>query len=108
MPRPTPSSLGADLTQLWVSAKRRAYLDAFALCGFFMAFVFAGVSTMLWAIHPLGSGGSLWLLLFVPVFPAVLAIACMMSRQPYDLRDLERTRSQFHADLAMLREIPSR
>jgi hypothetical protein len=85
--------------------KRRALLNGLAVCCLAVAAVLGGVSLMLWAVIPAPQIHAGWALLVAPLFPAVLAVGCLMAaRERADGgAAFDRVREQVKADLAMLR-----
>jgi uncharacterized membrane protein YqjE len=93
--------------------KRRAVLGGLALVCGVLALGLAGVAVMLWAVMPEGRSGQLqpgvqagaqWLLLAVPLVPALIAAVCAWSAsRSSHSASFEQTRRQLAADLAVLR-----
>lgn len=90
------------------SWKRRAVLNAVALCCLGVAAVLGGVALMLWAVIPPADIHSPWALLAGPLLPAVAAAACLAAaRSGGESAGFGALREQLHADIVMLREAGS-
>lgn len=96
------SEIGA-VAAVW---KRRAVLNAIALCCLAVAAILAGVALMLWAVIPAAQMQAPWALIAAPLPPAAAALWCLMAaRLQGDGGALENLRRQFAADVEMLREV---
>lgn len=98
--------VAAELPHSASAWKRQALLNALALLGLLAALLLAGVALMLWAaLTPLPASAP-WLLVAVPLLPAVGAIGCLIAaRARVERNVLAELQQQFSADLAMLREV---
>ncbi|MBW6496170.1 MAG: hypothetical protein K0B16_16765 [Burkholderiaceae bacterium] len=91
------------VSALW---KRRAVLNAVALCCLAVAAILAGVALMLWAVIPATQLQAPWALIVAPLPPVVAALWCLMAaRVQSDGGPFENLRRQFTADMVMLREV---
>ena len=98
--------LAAELPRATAACKRQALLMGLALASLLATTVLAGVALMLWAAMPTLPMPSAWLLVVVPVVPALAGIACWMAaRAPVERDLLVELQRQVNADLAMLREV---
>jgi hypothetical protein len=85
--------------------KRRAVLNAVALCSLGVAAVLGGVALMLWAVIPPADIHAPWALLAGPLLPALAAVACLVAaRSGEQGSGFGALREQLHADIVMLRE----
>lgn len=86
--------------------KRRAALNAVALCCMGVGAVLAGVALMLWAVIPAADIQAPWALLAAPALPIVTAVICLVAaRAAVDTGGFDRLRQQLQADIVMLREV---
>lgn len=86
--------------------KRRAVLNALALCCLGVAAVLAGVALMLWAVLPVAHLQALWVLIATPLLPIAAAVGCLVAaRVKGDDSPFANVRQQMKADMAMLREM---
>ena len=87
--------------------KRRALLNAAALCGIGVAAVLGGVALMLWAVIPATQIQAPWALVLAPLLPLAAAACCGWAarRMDDDVPAFESVRRQLRADVAMLREV---
>ena len=98
--------LAAELPRAAAACKRQALLMGLALASLLATTLLAGVGLMLWAAMPALAMPSGWLLLVVPLVPALAGIACWMAaRAPVERDLLAELQRQVSADLAMLREV---
>ena len=96
--------LNAEIGSVAASWKRRAMLNAVALCSLGVAAVLAGVALMLWAVMPAAHIQAPWALVAGPLLPIVLALWCLaVARMNRSGRPFENIRLQVKADVAMLR-----
>jgi hypothetical protein len=96
------SEIGA-VSAVW---KRRAVLNAVALCCLVVAAILAGVALMLWAVIPAAQMQAPWALIAAPLPPAAAALWCLMAaRVQGDGGAFENLRRQLAADMVMLREV---
>ena len=87
---------------LW---KRRALLQAAALCAALVAAVLAGVALMLWSLVPASTVQSPWVLLATPLPPLALALICgWAGLGPVRANAWPGLRQQVKADLALWHE----
>ncbi len=85
--------------------KRQALLRAVALCSLGVAAVLAGVALMLWAVTPAAQLHAAWLLVLVPLLPALLAWWCLQAAADSAADEaFGQLRRQLRADASMLRE----
>ncbi len=85
--------------------KRRAMLNAVALCCLSVAAGLAGVALMLWAVIPPADIQAPWALLAGPLLPAAAAAACLVAARAGDtVGSFDALRQQLRADILMLRE----
>jgi hypothetical protein len=88
-----------------VSWKRRAVLNAVALCGLGVTAVLAGVALMLWSVIPPADIHAPWALIVGPLLPALVAAACLLAARARDESSaFGAQREQIRADISMLRE----
>ena len=99
--------IGDDVGQAAAALARRTALAAAAAALAVLACVFAGTALMLWAVAPLGSIHTAWLLWAVPALPAVLAGLCMLARQRHSAGAFDTLKQQMAADMSLLREAGS-
>jgi hypothetical protein len=96
--------VAAELPRARSAWKRQALLSALALLGLLAALLLGGVALMLWAALPLAPMPGPWLLIAVPLLPAIAGAAGWMAARSagggHLLGDL---RQQLGADLAMLK-----
>lgn len=98
-----------EFPRIGAAWKRRALLDALALCGLAVAAVLAGVALMLWASLPAVPAQASWVLIGVPLLPLVAAAWCALAARGGSGRDaLANLREQLQADLRLLREVAAR
>lgn len=92
-----------DVSAIW---KRRAVLNAVALCCLTAAAILAGVALMLWAVIPSGHLQVPWALIVAPLLPVAAALWCLMAARGHgERRAFENLRRQLAADMVMLREV---
>ena len=97
--------MAAELPRATAAWKRQALLNGLALLGLQAALLLGGVALMLWAALPLSSMPTPWLLIAVPLLPAIAGIACLAAaRSGVERNLLGELRQQVDADLEMLRE----
>ena len=85
--------------------KRRAVLNAVALCCVVTAAVLAGVAVMLWAVVPAADIRAPWALVAVPLLPAAAAAICLLAASSVRRAGgFDTLRQQMKADIVMLRE----
>ena len=88
--------------------KRRAMLNAVALCCLGVAAVLAGVALMLWAAIPAAQIQAPWTFIVAPLLPAAVAVWCLVTaRWLGDGGAFDNLRRQMQADMLMLREVSS-
>jgi len=91
------------VSALW---KRRAVLNAVALCCLVVAAILAGVALMLWAVIPATQLQAPWVLIAVPLPPAAAALWCLLAARLHaDGGAFANLRRQLAADMVMLREV---
>ena len=97
--------VAADVGAASAGWKRRAMLNAVALCCLGVAAVLAGVALMLWAVVP-GAGSQAPLaLIATPLLPIAVAAGCLLAaRASNDGSNFDNLRRQVRADIVMLRE----
>lgn len=92
-----------DVAAVW---RRRAVLNAVALCCLTAAAILAGVALMLWAVIPSMHLQAPWALIVAPLLPGAAALWCLIAaRSTGEGRAFESLRRQLAADLVMLREV---
>jgi hypothetical protein len=97
--------VAAELPRATAAWKRQALLNGLALLGLLASLMLGGVALMLWAALPLASMPTPWLLIAVPLLPAVAGIVCVIAaRSGIEANLLGDLRLQVSADLTMLRE----
>jgi hypothetical protein len=98
--------VAAEIESVSGEWKRRAALNAAALCCLGVAAVLAGVALMLWAVVPAADIQAPWALLAAPAVPAIAAAICLTAaRAPAgNAGGFDKLRQQLHADIVMLRE----
>ena len=101
--------VAAEASAVAAAWKRRAMLNAVALCCLGVCAVLTGVALMLWAVTAAASIHSGWALIAAPLVPGVAALVCLMAaRSPANSEDsgaFSKVKQQVRADLAMLREM---
>ena len=98
--------VAAGLPRAAATCKRQALLTAGAVASLLAAVVLAGVALMLWATLPALAMPAPWLLVVVPLLPALAGIACaMVARAPAEPNLLGELQRQVNADLSMLRDV---
>lgn len=86
--------------------KRRALLTVVAGVSVALALVFAGIAIMLWAVVPVDSMHSPWVLVSVPAVPLLITLGCWFGlKRTVTTKGFKTVREQFAADVAMLREV---
>jgi len=97
--------VGEEMGKAAAVWKRRAALNAVALCMAGVCVVLIGVAVMLWGVSPDGTMRAGWVLIVAPAAPALIAlIAWLMARS--DVSDsFVDLKQQVAADLSMLREV---
>lgn len=91
------------VSALW---KRRALLNAVALCCLGVAAVLAGVALMLWAVIPQADVQAPWALAVAPLLPLAAALLCLMAaRLRGEAGGFDKLRQQVKADIVMLRDV---
>jgi len=102
------SLFNEEFDQAYASWRRRAALQAIALCCLGVAAVLAGVALMLWAASPELQIHAQWVLLSTPLLPLCVAVIClvMVHRQPGG-QAFSNLGRQISADMAMLRAASS-
>lgn len=97
--------LAAQMGSVAATWKRRAVLNAVALCCLGVAAVLAGVALMLWAVIPPSDIHATWALLVGPLVPAAAAVACLAAARAGDEGSaFGALHEQLRADIVMLRE----
>jgi hypothetical protein len=97
-----------EFDQACASWRRRAILQAVALCCLGVAAVLAGVALMLWAVSPELPIRGPWILWATPLLPLLVAVACLvMARRQADDQAFANLSRQISADMAMLRAASS-
>lgn len=96
----------AEIGTVSTAWKRRAVLNAVALCCLGVAAVLAGVALMLWAVIPPVDIQAPWALVAAPLLPIGAAAACLLAaRWGGDVSGFDKLRQQVKADIVMLREV---
>jgi hypothetical protein len=98
--------VAAEIGSVSTAWKRRALLNAVALCCLGVAAVLAGVALMLWAVIPPADIQAPWALVAAPLAPIAAAAACLWAaRMGGELSGFDKLRQQVKADIVMLREV---
>ena len=98
--------VAAEIGTASAAWKRRALLNAVALCCLVVAVVLAGVALMLWAVIPAAQMHAAWVLIAAPLLPVAVALGCLLAARAQDEGGVfENLRRQMKADMAMLREM---
>lgn len=96
--------VAAELPLASAAWKRQALLNGLALVSLFAALLLGGTALMLWATLPRAPMPEPWLLIAVPLLPAIAGAACLMAaRSTAGGPMLGNLRQQLGADLAMLK-----
>jgi hypothetical protein len=86
--------------------KRRAALNAVALCMVGVSLVLIGVALMLWAVTPsVENMRAGWALIATPAAPALIALVCWMKGRSDVADAFVDLKQQLAADLSMLRQV---
>ena len=97
-----------EFDQAFASWRRRALLQAVALCSLGVAAVLAGVALMLWAVNPEMQIRAPWVLCATPLLPLLAAITCLVMARKAARKDTFANLSrQISADMVMLRAASS-
>jgi fatty acid desaturase len=95
----------AEVLAFIASGKRRALWMALALFSVGVAAVLAGMALMLWGVVPQANMQAPWLLVAVPVVPAVVSLVCFLAaRNANSTTGFDNLRAQVQADMAVLTE----
>lgn len=93
-----------ELPRASATWKRQALLHGLAFVALLAALLLGGVALMLWAVLPVAPMPTPWLLIAVPLLPAIAGAVCLMAaRYVGGGRVLGDLRQQLSADLEMLR-----
>lgn len=93
-----------ELSRTAAMWKRRALLQAVALCSLLVGVILAGVALMLWSVVPAAQVHSPWALLATPLPPLVLALVCGWAGRGQGRESAwPGLRQQLNADLALWR-----
>jgi hypothetical protein len=86
--------------------KRRAALNAIALCAGGVSVVLIGVAVMMWAASAdTATMRAGWVLIATPAVPALIALLCFIKGKSDDTDAFVDLKQQVAADLSMLREV---
>ena len=97
--------LAAEMTRAVQSWRQRLLLYAGALCCLGVGAMLAGVACMLWASLPDLRADAAWALAGVPLLALIAGGGCILAaRRVPEGTGVQTVRTQFKADLAMLRE----
>ncbi|MEO5881645.1 MAG: hypothetical protein ABIQ06_04460 [Caldimonas sp.] len=98
--------VGEEVRKTGAAWGLRLALYAGALCLTGVGLVLTGVALMLWAAVPPSGLQAPWVLVAVPVFTFVTAVACFLfaRRNPVESA-FDKVKKQLSADMAMLREV---
>lgn len=97
---------GEELGAASAQWKRKAMLNAAALCGVGVSVVLAGVALMLWAVIPPADIQAPWALIVAPLLPLVAGGVCLWVAQTGAAKaSFGAVREQVKADMAMLRQV---
>ena len=99
--------MGEELGRVSNNWKRRALLNAVALCSLGVAAVLGGVALMLWAVTPVADLHAPWALIAAPLLPLATALVCLLTAtgQDDERAAFSTLRQQVQADMLMLREV---
>ncbi len=98
--------LGEEIGSASALWKRRAVLNAVALCSLGGSAVLGGVALMLWAVIPPADIQAPWALIVAPLLPLAVAVACLLAAKANpQAGSFDNVRRQVKADVAMLREV---
>lgn len=98
--------LGEEIGSASALWKRRAVLNAVALCSLGVSAVLGGVALMLWAVIPPADIQATWALIVAPLLPLAVAVACLLAAKANpQAGSFDNVRRQVKADVAMLREV---
>lgn len=97
--------LGEDLGRSTAKLKRRAAFGAAAACLGVVALLLGGIALMLWAVSPPSALHAPWVLIAVPLVPALLAVACGLACRAPAESPFDNLKQQFAEDMRMLREV---
>jgi hypothetical protein len=96
---------GKEIGATGATLRRRMVLGGFVLVLLLLALIFAGVALMLWAALPPIQTNLAWVLLLVPGIPLVLALLFfIMLKSDSAPLAINKVKTQFEADMAMLHE----
>ena len=97
--------LAAELPRATAAWKRQALLNGLAWLGLLATLLLGGVALMLWAALPAAAMPAAWLLIAVPLLPAVGAILCLIAAPSgVERKLLGDLCQQLGADAKMLHE----
>jgi uncharacterized membrane protein YqjE len=97
--------VNAEVQAFIASGKRRALLMGMALFSVGVSVVLIGVALMLWGVLPQANMQAPWVLVAVPILPAVVGLVCFMSaRNSSGTAGFDNLRAQVQADMALLTE----
>jgi uncharacterized membrane protein YqjE len=97
--------VAAELPRATAAWKRQALLNGLALLSLLASLLLGGVALMLWAALPAAAMPAAWLLIAVPLLPALAGIACLIAaRSGTEANLLGDLRQQLGADAKMLHE----
>jgi fatty acid desaturase len=97
--------VNAEVQAFIASGKRRALLMGMALFSVGVSVVLIGVALMLWGVLPQSTMQAPWVLVAVPILPALLGLVCFLSARSSDgTAGFDNLRAQVQADMALLAE----
>ena len=97
--------VAAELPRATAAWKRQALLNGLALLSLLASLLLGGVALMLWAALPAAAMPAAWLLIAVPLLPALAGIACLIAaRSGTEAHLLGDLRQQLGADAKILQE----
>lgn len=97
--------VAAELPRATAAWKRQALLNGLALLSLLASLLLGGVALMLWAALPAAAMPAAWLLIAVPLLPALAGIACLIAaRSGTEANLLGDLRQQLGADAKILHE----
>jgi fatty acid desaturase len=97
--------VNAEVQAFIASGKRRALLMGMALFSVGVSVVLIGVALMLWGVLPQSTMQAPWVLVAVPILPALLGLVCFLSaRSSGGTAGFDNLRAQVQADMALLTE----
>lgn len=101
--------LSSELGQASLQWRLRLILGAVALASVCAAVVLSGVAVMLAVMLPYPDAAARWVLVFTPLFPLLLAVACVFTLQRKPCGGIvDQLKSQIKEDILMFQEASTR